>query len=59
MDEGAIEPLNVVVLGEQQKDLVTDYRERKEEDSASGFGQGERTQVHTERERERCIGLYF
>lgn len=47
MNERAIEPLNVVVFGEGQQDLVTNDREGQEEDRPPRHGQGERAQVES------------
>lgn len=47
MDEGAIEPLDVVVLGEGQQDLVADDGERQQEDGATRHGERERAQVQS------------
>lgn len=45
MNEGAIEPLNVVVFGEGEEDLVANNRERQQEDGTSGHGQCEGAQI--------------
>lgn len=47
MNEGAIEPLNVIVFGEGEEDLVTDDRERQQEHGAARHCQGEGAQVQS------------
>lgn len=47
MNEGAIEPLDVIVFGEGKEDLVTDDGEGQQEDGTSRHCQGEGAQVQT------------
>lgn len=44
MDEGAVEPLDVVVLGEGEQHLVADDGEGQEENGAQRHSQGEGTE---------------
>lgn len=45
MNEGTIEPLNVVVSGEGEKDLAANNWERQEEDGTAGHSQREGAQI--------------
>lgn len=47
MNEGAVEPLDVIVLGEGEEDLVTNDGEGQEEDGTTRHCQGEGAQVHS------------
>lgn len=47
MNEGAIEPLNVIVFGEGEEDLIANDRERQEEDGTTWHCQGEGAQVQS------------
>lgn len=47
MNEGAIEPLDVIVFGEGKEDLVTDDGEGQQEDGTARYCQGEGAQVQT------------
>lgn len=49
VDERAIEPLNVIVLGEGEEDLITDDWERQQEDGPARHRQGEGAQVQSEK----------
>lgn len=55
MNEGAIEPLDVIVFGEGKQDLVTDDGEGQQEDGASRHCQGEGAQVQTAKGIEQCL----
>lgn len=55
MNEGAIEPLDVIVFGEGKEDLVTDDGEGQQEDGASRHCQGEGAQVQTAKGIEQCL----
>lgn len=48
MNEGAIEPLDVIVFGEGEEDLVANDGEGQQEDGATRHRQGEGAQVHSE-----------
>lgn len=45
MDEGAVEPLDVVVAWQREQHLVADDGERQEEDSTQGNRQGKGAQL--------------
>ena len=47
VNEGAIEPLNVIVFGEGEEDLTTNDWERQEEDGTTRHCQGEGAQVQS------------
>lgn len=53
VDEGAVEPLNVIVLGEREEDLIADDWERQQEDGAARHRQGEGAQVQSETEKHQ------
>lgn len=55
MNEGAIEPLDVIVFGEGKEDLVTDDGEGQQEDGASRHCQGEGAQVQTAKETSNAL----
>lgn len=55
MNEGAIEPLDVIVFGEGKQDLVTDDGEGQQEDGASRHCQGEGAQVQTAKGIEQSL----
>lgn len=54
MNEGAIEPLNVIVLREGEEDLVTNDGEGKQEDGPTRHSQGESAQVHPANGIKQC-----
>lgn len=47
VNEGAIEPLDVIVFGEGKEDLVTDDGEGQQEYGTARYCQGEGAQVQT------------
>lgn len=55
MNEGAVEPLDVIVFGEGEEDLVADDGEGQQEDGASRHCQGEGAQVQTAKGIEQCL----
>lgn len=61
VDERAIEPLNIIVLGEGEEDLITDDWERKQEDGPSRHRQGEGAQVQSEiiKKKKQKHNCYF
>lgn len=54
VDEGAVEPLDVVVLGEAEQDLVGEDRERQEQHRSHGHGQSEGAQPQPTERRQQC-----
>lgn len=54
MNEGAIEPLNVIVFREGEEDLVTNDGEGKQEDGPTRHSQGESAQVHSANGIKQC-----
>lgn len=58
MDEGAIEPLDVVVPREGQQHLVADDGEGQEKDSAQGDRQGEGAQLEPGQRRAKWLGWH-
>lgn len=49
VDERAVEPLNVIILGEGEENLITDDWEREQEDGPARHRQGEGAQVQSEK----------
>lgn len=47
VNEGAIEPLDVIVFGEGEENLVTDDGEGQQEDGTTRHRQGEGAQVQS------------
>ena len=47
VDERAVEPLDVIVFGEREQDLVTDDGERQQEHGSTRHCQGEGAQVQS------------
>lgn len=54
VNEGAIEPLDVIVFGEGEEDLVTNDGEGQQEDGTTWHCQGEGAQVHSANGIKQC-----
>lgn len=54
VNEGAVEPLNVIVFREGEEDLVANNGEGKQEDGPTRHSQGESAQVHSANGIKQC-----